>query len=199
MGIIYLIRHGEIPQSAPRRFIGQRDLPLTDKGKEQIARLAPFLLARSVGRVVCSPLARCVDSARIICLRLECQPEIQPALKEIGLGGWEGLRVSDVRARYPGSYEARGRDIAGFRPPGGESFSDLQERVWPAFTTLANETEMATAIVAHAGVNRVILCRLLGIPLTNLLHLEQDYGCVNVIETDKGTFRVRRLNCLTGR
>ncbi|MBE0583807.1 MAG: histidine phosphatase family protein [Desulfofustis sp.] len=197
MGIIYLIRHGEIPQSTPRRFIGQRDLPLTDRGKEQIARLAPILASRFVDRVVCSPLGRCLDSARIICLRLGCRPDVQPALKEVSLGGWEGLRVSDVRARYPGAYEARGLDVAGFRPSEGESFADLQHRVWPVFETIAAQTETATAVVAHAGVNRVILCTILGMPLANLFRIDQGYGCLNTIEVSKQGCRIKGLNSLT--
>ncbi len=194
MGIIYLIRHGETPQASPRRFIGQRDLPLTDRGKEQMARLAPLLAAHFVERVVCSPLQRCRDSGRIIGLRLGCRPDLEPAFKEICLGDWEGLRVGDVRARFPGSYEARGRDIAGFRPSGGESFNDLQQRVWPAFTALAQQTQAATAIIAHAGVNRVLLCTLLDIPLANLLRLDQGFGCVNIIETVKDGYRIKGIN-----
>lgn len=193
MSTIYLIRHGEIPQSSPRRFIGQRDLPLTDRGKEQIARLAPLLAARTVQQVICSPLLRSMDSARIICLRVGCKPDVQQALKEIHLGDWEGLRVSDVRARYPGAYEARGRDIVHFKPPGGESFADLRKRVWPWFSSRDHTTDIA--VVGHAGVNRVILCSILGMPLENLFRIEQQYGCLNVIERDKDGFRVRGLNC----
>ncbi|MCB2216208.1 histidine phosphatase family protein [Desulfofustis glycolicus] len=197
MATIFLIRHGEIPQSTPQRFIGQRDLPLTDRGKEQIARLAPMLAARSVERVFCSPLTRCLNSARIICLRLGYRPDIEPALKEISLGSWEGLRVGDVRARYPGEYEARGLDVAGFRPAGGESFSDLQKRVWPAFEAIVAKTDTVSAVVAHAGVNRVILCTALGMPLANLFRIEQTYGCLNIIETGRQGFRVKGLNRLT--
>lgn len=40
MTTIYHIRHGEIPQTRPRRFLGRQDLPLTDHGREQITRLA---------------------------------------------------------------------------------------------------------------------------------------------------------------
>jgi broad specificity phosphatase PhoE len=42
--------------------------------------------------------------------------------------------------------------------------------------------ESNIVIVAHGGVNRVILCHFLGIPLENIFRIEQDYGCVNVIE-----------------
>jgi len=42
--------------------------------------------------------------------------------------------------------------------------------------------EINIAIVAHGGVNRIILCHLLGIPLENIFRIEQDNACVNIIE-----------------
>jgi alpha-ribazole phosphatase len=36
--------------------------------------------------------------------------------------------------------------------------------------------------VAHGGVNRIILCHIMGIPLENIFRIEQDYGAVNIIE-----------------
>ena len=63
MSIIYLLRHGEIPQSSPRRFVGQRDLPLTATGRNQMAALAERFADKGLERIVCSPLSRCVESA----------------------------------------------------------------------------------------------------------------------------------------
>ena len=195
MSTIYLIRHGEITQSHPRRFVGRQDLPLTDGGREQISRLADILATRSIDRVLCSPLARCMESAGILCSRLGGAPELVPDFCEISLGDWEGLSVDEVRARFPGCYEARGMDLAGFRPSGGESFHDLLHRAWPTFETVVKAaTDGEVAIVAHAGVNRVLLCRILGLPLENLFRLEQDYGCLNIVRYDGYGFRVENAN-----
>lgn len=194
MSEIYLIRHGEITQSSPRRFVGQTDLPLTDRGREQIEKVAVFLLGRGVGRLLCSPLSRCVESAGIIGAALGIASEIVPDLREIALGAWEGLTVDEVRERFPGRYEARGRNLAGFRPPDGESFADVQRRAWPAFETATVEQGEPLAIVAHGGVNRVLLCRILGMPLENLFRLEQHYACVNILRQGDGEFRVVTLN-----
>jgi alpha-ribazole phosphatase len=38
------------------------------------------------------------------------------------------------------------------------------------------------ALVAHGGINRVILCHLLGVPLANIFRIEQDLACFNIIE-----------------
>lgn len=193
---IYLIRHGEITQSSPRRFVGQSDLPLTDRGREQMRQVADYLVGKGVSRLLCSPLSRCVESAGIVGLALGLRPEVVPELREIGLGVWEGLKVAEVRERFPGDYEARGLDLAGFRPPGGESFADLQRRAWAAFENVMEGGQDCVAIVAHGGVNRVLLCRILGMPLENLFRLGQDYACVNVLRTGRDGFCVEAMNFL---
>lgn len=191
---IYLVRHGEIIQHAPRRFVGQLDLPLTEPGREQIHAVGKFLQETGATRLVCSPLSRCRDSAAIIGERLGLTPCLVEDLREISLGAWEGLTVDEVRERFPGRYEARGRNMAGFRTPGGESFADVQRRAWTVFETLASE-EGDVIIVAHGGVNRVLLCRMLCMPLENLFLLGQDYGCVNVIQSVHAGFQASVINC----
>lgn len=194
MSEVYLIRHGEITQSAPRRFVGRTDLPLTDAGCEQMVGVGRFLTCRGVARLLCSPLARCVESACIVGQALGLVPETMPDLREIGLGAWEGLTVDEVRERFPGRYEARGRNLAGFRPPGGESFADVQRRAWPVFELATADADEPLAIVAHGGVNRVLLCRILGMPLENLFRLDQHYACINILHAGEGEFRVTVMN-----
>jgi broad specificity phosphatase PhoE len=50
------------------------------------------------------------------------------------------------------------------------------------------------AVVAHGGVNRIILCALLRIPLEHLFTIEQDYAALNVLEFSAGIPRVRSIN-----
>ena len=96
-----------------------------------------------------------------------------------------------IRSYYD---EARGEDLANFRPQNGESFNDLSNRVWPAFSHLDVIGEKRIAVIAHSGVNRVIICKLLRIPLSNLFRFEQSYGFCNVIVYKKTGFQLRALN-----
>ena len=194
MSTIYLIRHGEIVSSSPRRFIGQSDLEMTAHGHKQIECLASYLMGFSIERVVSSPLLRCRQSACIIGTAVDCIPAVVDELSEIALGAWEGLTVADVQKQYPGEYDARGKDMTEYRPPEGESFTDLFERAWPAFVKVMAAGNERTAVVTHAGVIRVLLCHLLGMPLANLFRLEQSYGCINVVHVDKGKWRVECMN-----
>ena len=195
---VCLIRHGEITQHSPRRFIGQSNIPLTGFGKSQMRSLRDHLESFGIDQFFCSPLDRCVESAAILAERSEKKPEKVKALSEISLGQWEGLRVDEVKARFPGSYEQRGRNIRSFRPLDGESFQDLQDRCWPAFEAVVRRTVNCSAVITHAGVNRVLLCKLTGMPLENLFRIEQNYGCLNVIKHWRGSYQLNTMNYLPG-
>ncbi|MDO9630478.1 MAG: histidine phosphatase family protein, partial [Humidesulfovibrio sp.] len=154
--ILLLLRHGQILQSPDgRRFVGSSERPLDDTGKAQ-ARAVGRALADlgSVGlplrRVFTSDLERTVDTAQIaldnamehaMAGQNEKPEHLRlPELREICLGDWEGLSKEEVQLRFPGQLERRGLDMAGYCPPGGESFSDLSARVLPALDGLARRT-----------------------------------------------------------
>ena len=115
-------------------------------------------------------------------------------LREIQLGEWDGLPRDRVRQSHPDLWRARGEDLAGFRPPGGESFRDVQERVVPRVTRIAAETPGDACIVTHAGVIRVLICHVLQMPLTNLFRIRLDYGSVSIISYSPERVEVCALN-----
>lgn len=194
--MIYLLRHGEIPQSAPRRFVGQRDLPLSERGRTQAAQWGERLRGVAWRAVYTSPLARCRESARLAAPGREIV--VEPGWREISLGAWEGLSVAEVRERFPGQYEARGQDLAGHRPQGGESFAEVAARVTPLLEGLA-QGPSPVLVVAHSGVIRAGLCRLLGLPLENLLRLELAYGGLCLLERGQQDWKLHGFNLLPDR
>jgi broad specificity phosphatase PhoE len=193
---IYLLRHGDSRQDRIRRYIGQTDTPLNERGREQALWWRNALADIPFQACFCSDLQRSMETMRIIVEERETLVTPTPELREISMGDWENLPMEEVRKLYPDAYERRGIDPAFNAPPRGESFSDLQMRVIPFFEELMNRSQGPNLIVGHAGVNRVILCRLLGIPLANLFRIGQDYGCLNCIIRDKGNIRVRLINYL---
>jgi probable phosphoglycerate mutase len=102
-------------------------------------------------------------------------------LREIDMGRWDGLGMDEVKRLFPGEFEKRGLDSVNYRPPGGESFADLRARVLPAYREIIGGNDGNIAIVSHAGVNRVILCDIMNLPLKNLFEIKQDYACINRI------------------
>jgi len=192
---IMLMRHGDVRTADDqKRFIGRTDLPLSPVGRRQAQawqkRLAPLPLAG----VACSDLSRCVETARILAADRDLAVQSLPALREIDLGEWENLSFARVKARWPDAFQQRGQDLARFRPPNGESFADLQRRVVPAFERIVDQTAGPILIVAHAGVNRTILCHILGLPLENLFRLAQGSAALTLIDRRAGGYRIRLLN-----
>jgi alpha-ribazole phosphatase len=192
--MIYLLRHGEIDSDGEKRFIGWTNLPLNAIGVQQARRWQEEFSGMPFDGIYCSHLDRTRRTASIISERQRAEVNDIPALKEINLGAWEGLAMSEVKLRFPDEWRERGKNIFRFRPPGGESFSDLCERVIPVFESIATAATGNTLIVAHAGVNRMILCRLLGMPAENLFRIGQDYACLNRIDCRTIPYRVVSVN-----
>ncbi|GBE41358.1 MAG TPA: alpha-ribazole phosphatase [Nitrospirae bacterium] len=186
---IYLIRHGEVEDSDPRRYNGHIDVSLSANGVEQIRKLSSFLSAivqkrnSAIGAVYCSGLSRASKSAEIIAEPFGLKPIVIDELKERNFGEWEGMSFDEISDKWPDAFSAWARDPLRFSPMEGESTLDLRERVMPAFNKIMEDHEGEDiAVVSHGGVTRVILCEMLGIPLENIFRIEQDFGALNVIE-----------------
>lgn len=177
--MIYLLRHGVI-ENPHRGFVGQSDLALNRQGLAQARRWAKVLGGTVLERIVASDLIRAQTTARI--MAGDRPVETIAALREINLGRWEGLSKEQVQINYPDLWQGRWQDLANCRPPDGESFQDLSARAVPAFETIARQAQGHILVVAHAGVIRVILCHLLGMPLAHVFRIGQDYGALNLID-----------------
>ena len=133
--------------------------------------------------VYTSDLGRAVRSAEIIAEPYGLEPvEIQD-LRERSFGVWEGMTFSEIKEKYPEEFGAWANDPLRFNPIKGESTLKVKDRAIPALTKiLDNHTGESIAVVAHGGINRIILCHFLGIPLENIFRIEQDYAAVNIVE-----------------
>jgi broad specificity phosphatase PhoE len=192
---IYLLRHGAIQSPGEgRRYIGWQDQALSDVGRRQACTWADYFNSMALDGIYCSDLIRCLETARIIAARHCLEPQALPELREVCMGAWEGHRFDAIRGRDPQEFQRRGEYIADHCPPGGESFGDLQRRVWPVFKKLAPGPHQAILMVTHAGVIRVLLCRLLGMPLKNLFRIGLTYGSLSIIDSGPQGFRVRAMN-----
>jgi alpha-ribazole phosphatase len=192
---LYLVRHGQVADGHTDRYHGNNDIGLSPNGVRQLEELAAQLTAVPLAGVYASNLSRALTGAAIISRGRNLAPQAVPEFREIHFGAWEGLSFTEIAARYPAELEARFRDLATFRIPGGESLLDLSSRVLPRLNDLINQhLEQAFIIVAHAGVNRVILSAALGLPLDRLFRLDQSYGCLNVIDYFPDLAVVRLLN-----
>lgn len=194
---LFLIRHGQtIGSSTERRYKGSIDVPLSEEGVEQIRQTAKFIkeylrrddsfrenTKKGLNAIYCSPLSRALKSAEIIAENFGLTPKIIPNLRERNFGIWEGMTFDEIKDKYPKEFEAWASNPLKYSPINGESTIEVRDRVVSAVEDiLSNSDEENIAIVAHGGVNRIILCHIMGIPLENLFRIEQDYAAVNIIE-----------------
>jgi alpha-ribazole phosphatase len=191
---LYLVRHGAIIRVAGQAYIGQIEAPLSEEGVEHAWALRKWLEPIHFSHVYSSDLSRSQRTAKIIAGPRIRSVETLPSLREISLGEWEGFTFKEIEQRFPEEFAARGRDMENWRPPGGESFADCRARVMSQLRTILDGAQGNILLVGHAGVNRLILCEVLGIPVAKLHSIGQDYGCINTIEYSDARTRVQLLN-----
>jgi probable phosphoglycerate mutase len=114
---IYLLRHGEIDLGGQKRYVGQVDLPLSERGLSQVRQWKEKLGPVRFEWICCSDLTRSRQTARIIAGDRNVDIRVLPELREIYLGAWDGLPMAEIRSRFPEEWEKRGEDLAGYRPP----------------------------------------------------------------------------------
>ncbi len=174
---IFLARHAK-PYSPDdeKRYIGHTDPALSAEGIRQAEALARELAKHTVSGVYSSDLLRASQTAAIIAAKFNLSVKTEKRLREIHMGDWENLTFTEVRSKYPDEYEKRGKDIAHYRRPGGESFTDVRDRALAGFNEIVRSSTGDVVIVAHAGVNRVILCGLMSVPLQDIFTIKMDYA-----------------------
>lgn len=191
---LYLARHGDIGlPTGQKHFEGQVDLPLSEIGVKQAYLLAEELRGVPLSGVFCSDLVRSRETASIAAEPHHLDPITRKDIREICLGEWDGLTFAEVQRRYPGEFLERGRDIVHFRPPGGESFLECALRVRSALEEILRSIDGDVLIVGHLGVNRVILCDALGMPLENMFRIDQPYGSLSTLRQGESGWRLERL------
>ena len=180
---LYLARHGETTTSSEFRYVGHMDVDITENGVEQMKSLRDRLMNEDLHALFSSDLLRSRKGAEIISSIHEIEPMAHADFREINLGIWEGLTREEIIAKFPEDYERRLQDLAYSSIQNGESFKDLQVRVVKRLSVILNEWKGKNIVLlAHGGVNRVILFDALQLDLQLLPRIDQDYGCLNIID-----------------
>jgi ribonuclease H / adenosylcobalamin/alpha-ribazole phosphatase len=191
-----LLRHGQTPLSAERRFAGRADIPLTDTGRHQAAAAAARLAARGgIDVIVSSPLQRTRRTAETVAEATGAPLLVDDDLVETDFGKWEGLSFAEAGAQDPDHLKAwlGGADVA---PPDGESFAAAGRRVLGALDRLlAAYPEQTVLVVSHVTPIKTLLCRALLAPPATLFRIHLDVA--SLCEVDwfgDGPALVRSVN-----
>ena len=200
---ILLVRHGETAWNREGRYQGRTDIPLSETGQAQVRALGERLRHVPIKIAYASPLSRAKNTAEaILAGRTDVPLWLDAGLLEISHGEWEGQLASDVEISHAemfGVWKTKpGRNSpAG---PGAETLGDVENRAWPVLAKACAELgpNDTALIAAHDAVNRVLLCRVLGLPLSRLWAFRQAPTTLNLLEgPDVDHLDLVRLNDCT--
>ncbi|HZV02325.1 MAG TPA: histidine phosphatase family protein [Planctomycetota bacterium] len=167
MLLVYLARHGETDWNAQGRIQGHTDVPLNEAGRDQALALAQSLARKDVAGVGASDLSRARDTARIVARTLGLEaPLSTSALRERGLGTFEGLTRAELERRHAKAWALYKQDPAN-TPPGGEPYDHFMERVQRGVSLLAKKLarrKRPALVVTHGGVLKALLLASLEAP-----------------------------------
>ena len=173
---ILLLRHGQIKANRVGRWHGSTDSDLTFKGRRQARRTSKLLdKTTAIHKVVASPLARCQQTASLATRHLELEVESHPGLAEMGIGEWENMPFTQLHEEHD-LFTKLTTDTE-FRPPGGETISEVCERALGALRQIAaGAPQDEVILVVSHGIT-------MGIALAALLESEptrwRDYQMAN--------------------
>ena len=182
---VVLVRHGETEWSRSGQHTGVTDLPLTPVGRRQAERLGVRLGNWRFVRVLCSPLQRALETARLA--GRGDAVEVLPSLAEWDYGAYEGRTTADIRTVRPGW--SLWHDGA----PGGEQAEEVGVRVDRVVATV-RRSEGDVAVFAHGHVLRVLTARWLGLRAGEGRHFALGTATLSVLGYERETPVVVRWN-----
>jgi alpha-ribazole phosphatase len=190
---LYLVRHGETAANQSGVYYGRHDVAITENGIEQCRRLAEILKNVPFDRVITSGLLRSRQSAQII--RPEMAAEAISAFDELDFGDWEGRHYRELIEQDNERYAAWCNDWIHQAPPGGESFSDFQQRINAGLEDIVSQQQQGSLLlVGHQGTLRVITLLLLNMPASAFWHFTFAHGAYSLIELEQGHAVIQKIN-----
>lgn len=186
--IVDLIRHGE-PRGG-RMIRGQGvDHPLSSAGWRQMwTAVGPDPYRDQIpywDQIISSPMMRCREFAVRLSAQQGLPMAVEPELREIAMGAWEGRRPTDLAHEEPDAFAAFRRDPVANRPPGGERLEAFQQRIGQAYDRqVAAYPGRRLLIVCHAGVSRAVIGHVLDADPQCWYRIRIDYAGLTRVRHD---------------
>ncbi|MEO6042823.1 MAG: histidine phosphatase family protein [Tepidiformaceae bacterium] len=161
---ILITRHGQTVTNREGRFCGHFETQLTPLGVRQAEALGQRLGGVQVDAVYTSDLGRAVETAALILQGRRITPTIDPDLRELHYGQWEGRKGGEVAKAYPEQYKLMRAEDPGWRPPGGETIGEVRQRTFAALRRVAKAHQHQTVlIVTHGTAINCMISEALGV------------------------------------
>ena len=192
---VMLVRHGETDWNREEIFRGRLDVELNENGREQARALAEATRTFHIDAIYSSPLSRSLETAKCVAEVHSLDVEIADGFTDLHYGEWQGMRHQEVKKRFPELYLVWQESPHLTQFPGGESLDDV---LWRSFGDLekiiAAHEDQTVLIASHRVVNKVLLCRVMGLDNSHFWRIRQGNCCLNIFECLRGEYTICLLN-----
>lgn len=183
MTTLYLIRHGETPWNVEGRYQGQLDPPLNEKGDQQAQATASQLATLGFEAIYSSNLARARQTAQALAEKIGLPVQLDPRLREVNQGRWQGVLIGDIRARWPVEIRGWEHDPWQHYPPDGETLQQVQSRLFTAIDEVVTRHPGGlVAVFSHKLPIALLKIRYQGCPANEIWSLLPANGAWEVFE-----------------
>lgn len=162
---LVILRHGETVDNAAGIWQGHRDTALSVRGLEQAATVAPALAALDPQVIVSSDLQRARVTAEAVAALTGQEVRVDPRLREVDVGQWQGRTTDEVRASDPELLAAMGRGEDVRRGHTGETMTELATRVRAGLDDVVAGLSRGRValVVCHGVAGRAAVASLVGL------------------------------------
>ena len=161
---IYLVRHGYSKSNEMDVFLGQENVDLTEKGVNQATETAKFLNEFDITKIYASDLDRTCQTAEPLS-KLKGLPIVKrERLREIDGGDWDWVSYKEIGEKYPNDWRLWGFDVCSSYTPNGETFYQVQQRVYAEMENIACENDgKQVAVYSHGTSIKSFICKVLNV------------------------------------
>lgn len=160
---VLLIRHGQSQGNAEGRFGGHTDTPLSPRGRAEARQTAQALASEHFSAIVCSDLARAIESASPLAKIAGLELQTAEAFRERSVGVMEGLTFEEAAAQHPEQYAALLRRDFEHVLLGGESYRQTLDRASRKLDELVEQYRGGRiAIYTHTGTICILSLHIMG-------------------------------------
>ena len=192
---LILVRHGETEWNRQSRIIGHTEIALNETGRRQATLLAQALRDEKVSAIYASPLQRTRETAAEISRVLGVAVKFDDAFKEIAAGDIDGLTFEEVAERHGDFFKHWMRGDPALRLPGGESFTDLRNRTWPAVQRIVGvHSDGDVIIVSHTLAIMSIIASALEMKISDFRRIRLNVASISVLEFKEGKVSLLLFN-----
>ena len=173
--VIHFIRHGTTVEDNKGKYIGITNVPLSQKGIDDLKKYDSLYVYPHTPLLYTSPLLRCVQTCNV--LYPNQRPIVLDGFSECSFGKWEGKSADELKNSPEFiHWLANSKDN---RPPDGESGAEFTLRICRTFETLVNDLirsrQTSAVVVTHAGVITTLLS-VYGLPQAESYRWRMDNG-----------------------